>query len=163
MHITHGHPSSRYESMASPSIPNPAQYYGIGEGVYLQPGGYLHKLMTQQKDFSRDGMLDVPWGRFDVAPTFIKAGEAKDPPHPGVTLAKGLAGLGLGTAAGYVGMKGISHLLGGQLPPAALQWAIPVTSGLAGLAYPYFHQALANKMRQDHLKRQEAKRERKNS
>lgn len=93
----------------------------------------------------------------------VEAAKGEMPPHPAKTFAKGIAGLGLGTAAGYLGMHGARALMGGELPSKAMQWAIPVTSGLAGLAFPYFHQALLDKMRKDSRKRAEVKGERKNT
>lgn len=87
-----------------------------------------------------------------------QAARKEKTPHPAETAAKGLAGFGLGGTAGYLGMKGLEHLLGpGSLHPAA-RIGIPVATGALGLAYPYFQQKMLGKMREDHLKRQEEKR-----
>jgi len=84
------------------------------------------------------------------------------PPHPAVTAGKSLAGLGIGMAAGYAGMRGIDHLLGsaqgGGIPSSKLMWAIPAVTAALGTAYPYMHEATVDKMRRDYQERQEAKR-----
>lgn len=88
----------------------------------------------------------------------------KLPPHPAVTAGKTLAGLGIGMGAGYAGMKGLDYALekargpGKGLPSSKLMWAIPAATAALGMAYPYMHQATVDKMRKDHLDRQEAKR-----
>jgi hypothetical protein len=87
-----------------------------------------------------------------------RPGREEEPPHPALTAAKGLAGFGLGSTAGYFGMKGLEKALGrGALHPAAMI-GIPAATGALGLAYPYFQQKMLGKMREDHLKRQEQKR-----
>lgn len=86
----------------------------------------------------------------------------KKPPHPALTMGKSLAGLGLGMGAGYAGMKGADYALkkyrGEGLPSSKVMWAIPAATAVLGMAYPYLHQATVDKMRRDHLERQEAKR-----
>lgn len=86
------------------------------------------------------------------------------PPHPGVTLGKSILGFGLGTAGGYLGMKGLDALMrargGPGLPQHAALKAIPILTGLGGLAYTRMQNKTLEKMREDHLKRQELKRER---
>ncbi len=78
-------------------------------------------------------------------------------PHPAVTLGKSVAGLGLGMGAGYAGMKGLDYGLekvrGKGLPTNKLMWAIPATTAVLGMAYPYLHQATVDKMREAHLER----------
>lgn len=90
------------------------------------------------------------------------AAKEEKPPHPGVTLAKSLAGFGTGTALGYLGMKGVDRLLragGGQgLPQHTALKALPIVTGLGGLAYTQMQNKTLKKMRENHLKRQEMKR-----
>ena len=90
------------------------------------------------------------------------AAEEKMPPHPGATLGKSLLGFGVGTAAGYAGMKGLDALMrargGSGLPRNAVMSALPLVTGLGGLAYTQMQNKTVGKMRQDHLQRQEKKR-----
>jgi hypothetical protein len=82
--------------------------------------------------------------------------ELLPPEHPAKTLAKGIGGFGLGYGAGYLGLKGLDHLVGPVTPSAARQF-LPFATGVAGMATPFLMQAMLNKMRSDHLARQEQK------
>ena len=83
--------------------------------------------------------------------------ERKPLGHPAAILGKSVAGLGLGMAGGYAGMKGLDYGLkkvrGKGLPTSKLTWAIPATTAVLGMAYPYLHQATVDKMREAHLER----------
>ena len=95
-----------------------------------------------------------------------KAEAEKKPDHPAKTLAKGVAGMGLGMGAGYLGMKGIQAATGGQTSPvqgSKLMWAVPLVTGTGGLIYSQMQGQMLDKMRKDHLKRQEMKRGSKSS
>jgi hypothetical protein len=91
-------------------------------------------------------------------------GEAPKPPHPALTAAKTVGGMGVGILAGYGGMKaidaGLKHVRGGRgLPKGSpLMYAVPIATGAGGLAYAHLQQRTLDKMREDHLKRQEMKR-----
>jgi hypothetical protein len=94
-----------------------------------------------------------------------EAGEAGEyqPPHPALTAAKSIGGLGVGMLAGYGGMKATDAILqktrGKGLPRGSkAMWAVPIVTGAGGLAYTHMQQKTLEKMRQDHLKRQEKKR-----
>ncbi len=85
------------------------------------------------------------------------------PPHPALTAAKMVGGLGVGTAVGYGGMEALDAVLkktrGRGLPKGhAARWAVPLVAGAGGMAYSHLQQRTLEKMRQDHLKRQEKKR-----
>jgi len=89
--------------------------------------------------------------------------QAKKPPHPALTAAKTVAGGGLGMLAGYGGMKaidaGLQKVRGRGLPKGSpAMWAVPLAAGAGGLAYSHLQQRTLDKMRADHLKRQEMKR-----
>lgn len=87
--------------------------------------------------------------------------EEKKPKHPASTLGKSMLGFGLGTAGGYVGMKGLDALMrarGGTGLSQHAALAVPVLTGLGGLAYANMQKKTLGKMREDHLKRQEMKR-----
>lgn len=86
----------------------------------------------------------------------------KKPPHPALTAAKTVGGLGVGMLAGYGGMKAVDEILkhtrGRGLPRgSALMWAVPLVTGAGGLAYNHLQQQTLEKMRRDHLMRQAAK------
>jgi hypothetical protein len=91
-----------------------------------------------------------------------KAAKEKKPPHPGVTLAKSMLGFGTGMGLGYLGTKGVDKLMrlqGGQgLPKSLAVKALPIVTGLGGLAYTQMQNKTLGKMREDHLERQEMKR-----
>ena len=85
------------------------------------------------------------------------------PPHPAWTAAKSVGGLGVGMLAGYGGMKAVDAILqktrGQGLPQGSnLMWAVPLLTGAGGLAYTHLQNRTLEKMRQDHLARQEMKR-----
>jgi hypothetical protein len=85
------------------------------------------------------------------------------PPHQALTAAKTVVGGGLGMLAGYGGMKaidaGLQKVRGRGLPKGnAAMWAVPLVAGAGGLAYSHLQQRTLDKMRADHLKRQEMKR-----
>jgi len=89
-----------------------------------------------------------------------KAELEERPPHPALTAAKTIGGLGVGMLAGYGGMKAIDAALqktrGRGLPKGSnLMWAVPLVTGAGGLAYSHLQQRTLEKMRQDHLKRQQ--------
>ena len=60
---------------------------------------------------------------------------------------QGLAGMGVGTAAGYGALKGLEKLTGKQLPSSMLIDAAPVVTGALGLMY---NLALAHQMEKMH-------------
>lgn len=85
------------------------------------------------------------------------------PPHPAWTAAKSIGGMGVGMLAGYGGMKAVDAILqktrGQGLPQGSnLMWAVPLVTGAGGLAYSHLQNRTLEKMRQDHLARQEMKR-----
>jgi hypothetical protein len=93
----------------------------------------------------------------------IKEAVAKEkkPDHPAKTLAKGVVGLGGGIGAGYLGMKGLQKMTGGTAGPlkgSKLMWAVPAITGAGGLIYSQMQGQMLDKMRRDHLARQETKR-----
>jgi hypothetical protein len=106
-------------------------------------------------------------GDFIHHPHEKTAAKEEKPPHPGATLGKSLLGFGLGTAGGYLGVKGVNALMksrgGPGLPSSAALTALPVVTGLGGLAYSRMQGKTLKKMRGDHLSRQEKKSERKGS
>lgn len=105
-----------------------------------------------------------------LAKKLEKKAEAEEPkpPHPALTAAKTVGGLGVGMLAGYGGMKaidaGLQKVRGRGLPKGnAAMWAVPLAAGAGGLAYSHLQQRTLDKMREDHLKRQEMKRGSKDS
>ncbi len=102
--------------------------------------------------------------RGDLAKWEKKAeAEESKPPHPALTAAKTVGGLGVGMLAGYGGMKavdaGLQKVRGRGLPKGSpAMWAVPLAAGAGGLAYSHLQQRTLDKMREDHLKRQEMKR-----
>lgn len=91
------------------------------------------------------------------------AAEEYKPPHPALTAAKSLGGMGVGMLAGYGGMQAADAILkktrGQGLPRGSkAMWAVPIMTGAGGLAYSHMQQKTLEKMRKDHLARQEKKR-----
>lgn len=95
------------------------------------------------------------------------ASSYEEPEHPAKTLGKGILGFGTGMLGSYLGLKGIDALMkrngGTGIPQSFVAKALPIVGGLGGLAYTQMHNAMLDKMRRDHINRQEAKRERKDS
>lgn len=117
----------------------------LGTAAGLKAGNYLGKKMKKPQ----------------VGPEKVAAAEEK-PDHPAKTLAKGVLGLGAGMGGGYLGMKGLQHLTGGSSSPikgSKLMWAVPAITGAGGLIYSQMQGQMLDKMRRDHLKRQEMKKE----
>ena len=90
------------------------------------------------------------------------AEELAKPEHPAKSLAKGIAGFGLGMGGGYLGTMAADKLLGkvrgyGLQKPEIYYRAVPLVAGAAGIAAPFLMASMLNKMREDHLARQEKK------
>ncbi len=88
--------------------------------------------------------------------------QQQPPEHPAKTLAKGIAGLGVGIGAGYLGTMGVDKLLEktrgyGLQKPGIYYKGIPIVTGAIGMATPFLMQGMLNKMRNDHLARQQGK------
>jgi hypothetical protein len=149
-------------------VPKKYQLLGTLGGGLLGTAVGLHggEALGRKIDLAREKTAEEVQVEDQAPPTAPVA--APLPPSPAWTLAKHVAGLGLGTAAGYAGMRGADALIrragGAGIPRgSALQWAIPLVTGAGGLAYSHLQQRTLDKMREDHLKRQEMKRDSKST
>ncbi len=138
--------------LAGKVVPKKYKFLGQLAGTLLGTGAGLHTGEAVGKALDKR-----------KAAMNVKQAEAEEKaPHPGVTLAKSLGGFGLGMAGGYAGMKGLDALMragGGKgLPKHVALKALPVVTGLGGLAYQQMQNRTLDKMREDHLNRQEKKR-----
>lgn len=79
--------------------------------------------------------------------------QKRKPEHPAIIAGKSIAGMGLGTLAGYGTMKGL-ELAGAPVPSGALRTIVPITTGVLGLASPYLYQATLDRMHKSHRERQ---------
>ena len=122
----------------------------LGTAAGLKAGKAIGKKLEKRADFEDEHGTG--------GPPLVE----RKPPHPALTAAKTVGGLGVGMVAGYGGMKAVDAALkkvrGRGLPKGhAAMWAVPLVTGAGGLAYSHLQQRTLDKMRQDHLKRQEKK------
>ena len=150
----------------------PKKYKGIGQigGALLGTGAGLAvgKPLTKKLEKKAEAWTLDEWAEHFAGRIKEAVVKEKKPDHTAKTLAKSVAGLGAGMAAGYLGMKGADKglkAMGGKgLPKGGkLRFVVPAAAGAVGMAAPYLHQRTLEKMRADHLKRQEKKSERKGS
>jgi len=73
---------------------------------------------------------------------------------PAKLLGKSLLGLGAGIGAGYLGARA----LGGGMHPSTAAKMAPFVGGALGLATPLMYHGIVERMREEHLKKQEAAR-----
>lgn len=152
-----------------------------GTGVGVHAGEAIGKRLDQRKmaNVRPDGLTDRQWvsefyGNREHYRELQKQADFEDehgtggPPtptkkeeHPAMTVAKSLAGFGTGMGAGYLAAKGVNAALKrsgiGEIPRSVAYKAIPIMTGLGGLAYTAAQQRTLDKMRSSHLERQKAK------
>lgn len=132
----------------------------VGTGLGLESGTALGKKLDKTAAKGEVGDIEKKPSKMkgELKEVAAKDGEGE---HPGVTLAKSLAGFGTGMGAGYLAARGANAALkrsgADQIPRAVAYKAIPILTGLGGLAYTTAQQRTLDKMRQQHLKRQLAK------